>query len=304
MIQNDTMQERIVRNNSSIGDSWYLEPEIVDLYKFIKASKRGNDVYKHLVTEKLKQFDDIPNLIFFDEHTTDKRTNILFVTLTYDNSRCSHSEAWDNIGKEFHLFHNNLRKQFGKVEVFRTWESTGKYYPHVHAIIIFWDYDFPVFARPRKKDGEIRYRVASKELKKISNYWHSFIDVQGVEDTKGAINELTKYITKDLCSKKGDVTNAMIWYHRKQGYAISKGFAEAINGWNLDFNEPTNSDLINQMCNCNQQNINWEFVGILRGKHLGFSGNIWSIDIKKPPPRIVDKLVVEYYRWRGLNGGR
>lgn len=273
------------------------------IYKFIKASKRGNDVYKHLVTEKLKPLKELPDFYFFDEHTADKRTSLLFVTLTYDSNLCSVNEAWKNIGKDFHLFINNLRKQYGKIEFFRTWESTNSYYPHVHCIILFWDQSFPVISH-KDKNGETSYRIPYNQKKEIGKYWHSNVDIQAVQSTNGAINELTKYITKDLCCDKGDITNSMIWLFGKQGYAISKGFIESVYGWDIDFNEPTNRDLINQMCNCNQDAIKWEFVGILRGKHLGFSPSIWCVELKKPPPRLVDLLIREHDRWLLLHGGR
>ena len=271
------------------------------LYKFIKASKRGNDVYKHLVEQKLKPLKELHNIPFFNDHCVDKRTCVIFVTLTYDNKRCDTETAWKNIGEEFHLFHNNLRKQYGNVEIFRTWESTNHYYPHVHAIILFEDRDFTVIQH-KNKDGTISNRIPYKEKQKIAQYWHSNVDVQAIEDSEGAIRELTKYITKDLCSKKGDKTNTMIWLHGKQSYAISKGFAKAITGWDIEFNEPTNSDLINQMCNCNQQPIKWEFLGILRGKQLGFSSNVWCVDIKKPPPRVAEMLKNEWLRWVMVHG--
>lgn len=272
-----------------------------DMYRFVKASKRGNDVYKHLVTEKLRALNEIPNVVFFDDHTVDKRSCILFVTLTFDNKLCCSEDAWDRIGSDFHLFHNNLRKQYGKVEVFRTWESTNHYYPHVHCIILFWDYDFPVLQHTDKK-GEFSYRIPYKEKQKISKYWHSNIDVQAVSDTVGSVKELTKYITKDLCSLKGDKTNAMIWFNGKRGYALSKGFVEAVSGWNIEFNEPTNSDLIRDMSNCNQVEIKWEFVGILRGNLLGFSPDIWVVDIKKPPDRIKELVDLEGKRWCDRGG--
>lgn len=265
------------------------------LYKFIKASKRGNDIYKHLVEQKLKPLNELPDFEFGDH------TSLLFVTLTYDKKRCGVKQGWKNIGEEFHLFINNLRKQYGKIEFFRTWESTGGYYPHVHCIILFWDHSFPVL-KHEDKTGEVTFRIPYKQKKDLGKYWHSNIDIQAVKSTNGAIRELTKYITKDLCSDKGDITNSMIWLFGKQGYAISKGFIASITGWDIEFNEPTNHDLINQMCNCNQDVIKWEFVGVLRGKHLGFSSQLWCIDLKKPPPKIMDLIKLERKRWLSLHG--
>ena len=296
-------QRLLFKWTNELEDTWYTPNDTHYIYKFVKASKRGNDVYKHLVNEKLKSLRNLYNIQFFDEHSADKRTSALFVTLTYDTKRCDPDTAWRNIGKDFHLFHNNLRKKYGDVEIFRTWESTDNYYPHVHALILFWDTTFTVLSHT-DKDGEVSYRIPYSQKKKIAGYWHSNIDIQAIKDTEGGIKELTKYITKDLCSKKGDKTNAMIWLHRKQSYALSKRFIENIQGWNIDFNEPTNADLINNMCNCNRDVVKWEFLGIVRGIDLRFSPDIWVVTMKKPPPRVVELVKKEYIRWNATHRGR
>jgi hypothetical protein len=303
LVDNSTMQSRLISKYDPPEDTWFLEPEKEDIYKFIKASKRGNDVYKHLVSEKLKPLMESQNIMFFDDHTTDKRTSVLFITLTYDNKKCGIDQAWKNIGVEFHLFHNNLRKMYGAVEVFRTWESTQNCYPHIHSIFLFEEHSFPVILH-EDKNGVVSYRIPYNEKEKIGKHWHSNIDIQALQDTQGGVKELTKYITKDLCSKKGDITNAMLCLHNKRSYAISKGFVKAITGWYINCNEPTNYDLINQMCNCNSDVVKWEFLGILRGRDLGFSDNIWCVDYKKPPPRVIELVLKERKRWLILHGNR
>lgn len=289
-------QQRIIRKDDEPYYTWELPPDFEYLYRFIKASKRGNDVYKRLVDKRLKPIDELYDIPFFDDEIADKRTNALFITLTYDNKLCDEHTAWKRIGEQFHLFHNNLRKQYGKVEIFRTWEATNHYYPHIHVMVLFWDKTFPVIKHVGK-DGVISYRIPYNEKEKIAKYWHSNIDIQALQSVNEGVKELTKYITKDLCSNKGDKTNAMIWFHRKQGYAISKGFVEMIKGWNIEITEPGNADLINDMCNCNQDIIEWEFLGILRGRDLGFCSEIHSIDYKKPPPKVINMVIAEQKRW-------
>ena len=277
------------------------------IYRFIKASKRGNDVYRYLVNEKLKPLDKIRNITFFKDDWGDKNTKFLFVTLTYDTKRCDVRAAWENIGKDYHLFYTKLCKEYGEFEFFRTWESTKNFYPHVHILIGFKDTAFPVFIHTNKK-GKRSFRIPRRDKDKISSFWHSNIDVRGIDNTGNAVKELTKYVTKDLCSDKGNKTNAMIWMFRKQSYAVSKGFVALIDsnfGKEIDISEPSNSDLIKSvMCNCNQDAKNWEFIGILRGEKLGFSAEMWVVDVKKPPPRVVDLLIYEYNRWNVLHRGR
>jgi len=304
-------QETFKRDASSyLGNVGIINNYITDYkYKFIKASKRGNDVYRYLVNKKLNPLSELSNVTFFKDDWGVKQTSLLFVTLTYDTNRCDVNTAWANIGDEYHLFINNLRKQYGHIEVFRTWESTKGYYPHVHALIGFKDNSFHVHVHT-DKNKKRSFRIPTNDKNKISTYWHSHIDVQGVNNTEDAIDELTKYITKDLCSNKGNKTNSMIWLFRKQSYSVSKGFVGLIKGQFAEVMESAkvedvkSGDLIKDlMSNCNRDVEKWEFVGILRGVQLGFSSCMWSIDIKKPPPRVVDLLINEHNRWNALHGG-
>jgi len=282
------------------GDELFLSY----VYKFIKASKRGNDVYRYLVEKKLGVLKEIRNIEFFQDNLRSKNTRLLFVTLTYDIKRCDVKSAWENIGKDYHLLYSKLEKEYGKIEAFRTWESTNNYYPHVHVLFYFKDKSFPVFVHTDKK-GKRSFRISKKDKDCIASFWHSNVDIQGVDNTRNAIKELTKYITKDLCSKKGDKTNAMIWNFRKQSYAISKGFVGAISCGDLDVSEPKATDLIKDvMCNCNHEIKKWEFIGILRGRILGFSPELWVVTQKKPPPKMVDMLIYEQKRWNTLHRGR
>ena len=274
-----------------------IEPEFDYLYTFIKASKRGNDVYKDLVEKKLKPLKDLNNIEFFNEHSVNKKTRLLFLTLTYDTKLCNNKIAWFNIAKEYHLFLSNLLKQFGKIECFRAWESTNNFYPHIHVAILFKEYEFPVITH-KDRDDKTRYRIPYSLKEKISKYWHSNVDIQALKSTGDCFRELTKYITKDLSSKKGDKTNSQIWIRRKQAYSVSRGFIEAVSGYSIDVKEPDNLDLIRNMCNCNSKVINWEFLGIGRGDMLGVSDNIWYYEMKKPPPDVL--LVVENERVRWL----
>jgi hypothetical protein len=162
--------------------------------------------------------------------------------------------------------------------------------------ILFQEYEFPVLVH-KDKDNKTRYRIPFKLKEKISNYWHSNLDVQALQSTGDCFRELTKYITKDLNSSKGDKTNSQIWIHRKQGYSVSRGFIEAVNGRSIDVKEPDNLDLIRNMCNCNSVVENWEFLGIARGDQLGFSDNIWYYEMKKPPPNVLLIVENERIRW-------
>jgi len=289
---------------------------------FLKASKRGNDVYQRLVEDKLSPLNDVVEHVHYmdDFHNEQHYTKLLFLTLTQDTKKCGLITAWDNIGPDWNRFLSNLRKQFGKIEFFRTWESTKKGYPHIHVLVGFVDARFPVLrhvAKKGKDKGKVTFRIPFNYVEKIQSYWHSHIDVQCVAETKGAVRELTKYITKDLCSKKGYNTNAMICLFNKQSYAVSKnfltlleakfdskGFARLKGLLNYDFTEPDNNLLLSALYNSNHDGESWEFVGVLRGKHLGFGDVSWVVRVKEPPPKIKDLVDFERERQFALERDR
>jgi len=232
---------------------------------------------------------------------------MLFITLTCDLNAYGGDvkKAWESLGIDFHRFIANLTKEYGQIEFFRTWESTNNYCPHVHCLIGFKEQSFVVITH-KDKDGKTSYRISKKHSDKIRSYWNSFVDVKAISDTHGAVGELTKYITKDLCSEKGYKTNSMLWLFNKRSFAISDGFIPMINNnMALKIEDVKTTDLINsELANCNSDVEKWEFVGILRGVHLGFSGEIWCVDYKDPPPKIETLIDFEIARWktRGNHG--
>ena len=277
------------------------------VYKIIKGAKRGNDVYRYLISERLKPLNHLRDITFFKPDWVDKRTSMLFITLTcnpaiYDGDI---AKAWQSIGTEFHRFIACLLKEYGQVEFFRTWESTKNYNPHVHCLIGFKERSFVVHTSKDGK-GKTCYRISKKHSDKISSYWHSLVDIRAISDTHGAVKELTKYITKDLCSEKGYKTNSMLWLFNKQSFSISHGFVAMINdNMALKIEDVKSTDLINTvLANCNSDVEKWEFVGILRGVDLGISDEIWCVDYKDPPSRIKVLIDFEEKRWkaRGNHG--
>lgn len=302
----DYIQETLFFDPATLEypDTVYPDCYPEHVYRFIKASKRGNDVYQYLVKKRLKPLEDLPDVTFFRDDWGEKHTSLLFVTLTYDTKRCDESTAWKNIGKDYHLFYTKLRQAYGDIEYFRTWESTGHYYPHAHVLIAFKEKSFPVFIYT-DKDGKRSFRIPQGDKDKIASFWHSNIDVQGVNNTKNAIDELTKYVTKDLCSDKGNKTNAMMCLFRRQSYAITRGLVSLIKNSfakvteEIDVGDVETFDLIkDEMCNCNNGYYDWTFVGVLRGLRLRISSEVWVIDVKKPPPPLVEMIIHEQKRWK------
>ena len=84
----------------------------------VKCAKRGNDVYRSRVEERLKGLGKhIPNVNF--DFEKNPYTTMLFITLTYDTKLCLFDVAWKNIGIEFNRWRANIRKKYGEFSVFR-----------------------------------------------------------------------------------------------------------------------------------------------------------------------------------------
>ena len=192
---------------------------------FVKACKRGNDVYKALIKSKFSFLDGLPPIYFFTDDAVDKRTPMLFVTLTVDTKKYSLDEAWNNISDELNLFETKLRQKYGKFVKFRVWESHESGYPHSHIAYFFLDTEFIVF-----KDKHDSWRIADKHRKAIGRMWgmsdeprvNFGVDVQAVQDTIGAFSEVQKYITKNIWSDKNNKTNTCLSLFNKQSYWITQ----------------------------------------------------------------------------------
>jgi len=305
-------------------------------YKFMKAAKRGNDVYKKMVQQKFDVLNGIEPITYFLPEWKTKFTNLLFITLTYGRVACNDcgkhfkkslkicpycnsehihnvpiAKAWEGIGPDFNRFVSNLKKQYGKISILRTWEAHVSCYPHIHAIVAFEDYDFPVFTHTSvNKKGETieKYRVSNADKKLITSYWHSpNVDIQGVANTQDAVKEVSKYITKDLCSIKGNKTAAMLSLFNKQSYSISKNFVLFIGGLSDDakaMQQDENALLLSNMYNSNLAIVKYEFIGILPAKMLGMSSDIMSFELDDPPPDVQKMIDYEHSCYLAKHRGR
>lgn len=281
-----------------------LQREVVDNYKDIekkkidyiavKCAKRGNDVYCSQVKKKIYDVCNFDNTNFFNENVRDikAKTSAVFVTLTYDSKLCSLYDAWINLGKQYDAWLHKLRKKYGKISVFRTWEVFANGYPHINVILLFDTAKFSVF-RYKKK-----FRIREK---KEFEHWHSFVDVQAVSNLKKsffyAAKYVTKYITKDIKNndfdKKALLTLSMLWLFNKRSYAISSDFAKQV-----EFLKSLKKDLRldRHMYNSSQLTLESEkvtkieyiFLGIYSKKDLRIDNNTWNVEI---PGSLVKKLL-------------
>ena len=194
----------------------------------VKASKRGNDVYRQRVYRRFKEFCQlVENVFFFNpkDRKEEKKTKALFITLTYDTKLCSLDEAWRNIGVEFNRFMSFLRKKYGKMSSCRVFEACDNGYPHIHCILLFEEMAFKVF---RDKKGQ--FRVKEKDI--ISKGWHSHVDVKAMSSLGRGFAYLKKYLLKSIDAENKDSkvlkTLALCWLFNKRAFSVSGKFKQQL----------------------------------------------------------------------------
>lgn len=209
---------------------------------FVVAAKRGNKWYKERINFKFSFFEKLPPITFFGDDWGLKSTPMLFVTLTVDPDLCGNdlNQAWDGIADELHLFETKLRQKYGRFVKLRVWESHLSGYPHAHIVYYFLNHEFEVWENiVIDEDGSIKqtWRVSDADRDIIQSFWgmaHPIkvidgiskrvpsVDIQGVQDTLGALSEVRKYVTKTIWSDKGDLTNTLCCLFNKQVYWLSQ----------------------------------------------------------------------------------
>ncbi|MCJ7635100.1 hypothetical protein MUP77_22255 [Candidatus Bathyarchaeota archaeon] len=238
-----------------------------------ECSKRGNDVYWRRIDRRLGSLHKLEDRAFFDPHSNVKTSKVLFATLTYDTSRCSMKEAWENIGEEFNNWIRNLRKKFGRISYLRGWESSKKGYPHIHVLMVFHDYDFKINFSQLKGHRQV-YRIEEKE--EFEKSWHSFVDVQAIRKMREGIGYVTKYMTKTRYeSEKQILTLALCWIFEKRSFAVSGDLYEVIYTL-IKIRKMVQTDLFS---NPIALDCKWILIGIYSAELLDINPSTWSCHI-------------------------
>jgi hypothetical protein len=226
------------------------EPGKLTQWHKVHAAKRGDAYYCKRVKDKFNsKVGHIPDYEYFSKRDRGlKKTDLIFVTLTYENKDV---QNWIDNSKHYAQFANRMRSAYGKIEFIRVWESHADGYPHIHAVIRLHQ---NIFCRRINKV----WRVIGKHYIRIKSFWnYGFSDVKALNGTAEISTYLSKYITKSWNGEDGKhvLTLAMLWYYQKRAFSISKRFYE-------DLKQPKVADLINPLHN-SYDNSRWEYVGVM-----------------------------------------
>ena len=302
-----------------IEKSWFNEKTCVieRSYKAVKCSKRGNDVYGWRLKKRFEWIDHLSkktlDLKFFDESDIDSGnafTRMVFFTLTYDTKLKDRYSAWQDVSKEYNNWVRTLRVKFANVSLLKFFQGTKAGYPHVHGIALFQEKEFKIaYVQKDIVNGSVykTYRLENHEDFRCG--WHSFVDVCGVYNLRGALNYMRRYITNnyneeyteedtDRCmqynSSQNNLDMSLMWLFSKRSFAVSGEFRSAL------------SDLIRDMHNSEKGLV---VQGDLDGHVLSLDVNIrWlgvfsSVELGirlAKPPWVVDLDVCQVLKLRCL----
>lgn len=237
------------------------------VYKWInkKSCKRGNDVYIRLIRDRFNPLiESSENMDFFSTTVNDhrkriRRTRMLYLTGTCDPIKTGSLVAsWVSFGVYWNHFITSLKNVFGKTAHIRTWQSQKNGYPHYHALIYFFEFEFTVVKKWDEVKQKDVWRIHNRQhvvtnrktgakepcIDVIVDRWKwGGLEVVCCENSRSALKDLLKYVLRDLEGGESDLTNTMVWYFGKKSFAVSRSF-EKLFGVGA-FEEPSNADLIN-----------------------------------------------------------
>jgi len=258
--------------------------------KAVKASKRGNDVYRNRVMKRFDELLKMPDIKFFEYKDRSKKhkTNLVYITTTLKRT-VSLVDAWVDIGFLFNQFITSLRKKYGKIYVIRTWESHKDGYPHIHAILFFKEYEFTaIWYRGKKKTC---WRI--KEYRDIQKHWkYGWSDIRAIDSFHGGVKYLKKYITKTIIDvdkhlkknikesvKKAIRTLSMLWIFSKRAFSISRGLLDLIKSMhNSNHKQP--KYYVQQTLE-GETLYTWVLLGFFSGQILQNNEVKWSVTLSK-----------------------
>lgn len=226
-----------------------------------KSVKRGNDVYIDLMRKKFEPLFDGTHIDFFSTVVNKKRrrvkkTKMLYLTGTCDRSITGDIAAsWLLFGEYWNRFITEVRNMFGDACYIRAWQSQDNGYPHFHALVYFFDFEFTAVYWPQDKTYRVHNkqkvvvdkRTGKKEYVRdvLKDRWIAGnLDIQCCSSSKEALTDLLKYVLRDLEGGASDLTNAMAWFFNKKTFAVSRQFFHVFGvepGASL---EPSDADLI------------------------------------------------------------
>jgi len=165
----------------------------------VKTRKRGNAKWLKSVKSKLYGLVDY---LANDLTKFHKRSNLLFITNTYDPKKFSFKQAWTEGNEYYNRFRTNLQNKFGKIDYVKAVQIMADGKIHFHTIAHFKETSFEIFKHRSKKTGRITWRIKDYDtVLKIKDCWKmGNTDIEAIYSKKGVVYYISKalsYLNKD-----------------------------------------------------------------------------------------------------------
>lgn len=167
----------------------------------VPTAKRGNRQYGWKIKKKFDEWKRLKPLHKVEQKRGFKTTNLI---------HCSNTYAWRSwetfmrISEDTNLFLSNLRKQYGKIEYLRVYETQKDGTAHVHLLILFLEHDFKIRKNPEGTLPNGHKRKGGwgiHEKAKIAKHWkQGHMDVTAVINFEKQSNYLSSYLQKSMGS--------------------------------------------------------------------------------------------------------
>jgi len=117
-------------------------------------------------------------------------TNVVFLTLTYDPSKYSVTEAWKDVKNRINRVFSWFRRHYGLKAALAVLETHDNLYPHVHMVLLL-EREVEVF----EYRGLLRFCEKKTRWEKALAR-EGFIDAQAPRSAREVSNYLSKYLNK------------------------------------------------------------------------------------------------------------
>lgn len=242
--------------NFMCGEKWTFPQEggkrgILSERVSWKLPKRGDDLYKYNLKNKLAWINRLPTESLFNPRDRSKpiqKTNFLFVTWTtkvldrrYSN-RDKH-DIWKEDSVGINRCMTRLRQHYGRVEYLRSNEGTKAGFPAPHGILLFLDHTWNIKLM-KGRNGKRYWRTFGSQFEELKSVLEGkdsraspvlgFTDVQGIFNPRMALRHITKYCFATEMdyphydrARKMEIqglTYFWLWITRKHTYSQSRNF--------------------------------------------------------------------------------
>jgi len=268
---------------------------------YVKASKRGNGVYRYRVIKRHRDLIDFckKNPVVLIEPGDDGNyySNILKATATVDIKRFDRNTFNKKLCSYYvDLFTKRIRNKYPGVQIARTYEVCENGYLHVNFILVFPNHRFKVryhISKRKNSKGKpiTSWRLDDYKLKQFfDDLWEpGFTDIRAIENSDDLVEYSLKYHIKYFTNKeakeKQNLTLSVLSLFNKRSISIPDSFKEAVYKI-IKSKRPVDdiTEILPRLDNKKHNSLKYTFLGIISADKIPFQRELWYFETLEPPP--------------------